>query len=170
MLLIVRSVTSELVSKLMARQSAGLLLYRHRADRPEVLLVHPGGPYWRKRDAGAWSIPKGEFSDGEDALSAARREFQEETGLVAPGHVVPLRPIKQRGGKTVYAWLVECDIDVSRIKSNTFSMEWPPRSGKVAEFPEIDRAEWFTLDLAMERILEGQRPLLEEAEERLNNP
>lgn len=148
----------------MARQSAGLLLYRRRAGRLEVLLVHPGGPFWRNRDAGAWSIPKGEFGDDEDALAAARREFQEETGLVASGDFVPLSPVKQRGGKMVYAWLVECDLDASQIKSNTFSMEWPPKSGKLQEFAEVDRAEWFTLDVAMEKILEGQRPLLAEAQ------
>jgi predicted NUDIX family NTP pyrophosphohydrolase len=151
----------------MARQSAGLLMYRYRDGHVEVLLVHPGGPFWQHRDAGAWSIPKGEFGEDEDALAAAQREFQEEIGLVASGDFVPLRPIKQRGGKTVRAWLVECDLDVSRIKSNTFSMEWPPRSGKFQEFVEIDRAEWFTLDLAMEKILEGQQPLLAEAQSKL---
>lgn len=151
----------------MARQSAGLLLYRRRAGQWEVLLVHPGGPFWQNRDAGAWSIPKGEFSTGEDALTAAKREFQEETGLVGSGDFVPLSPIKQRGGKIVHAWLVECDLDVSKIKSNTFSMEWPPRSGKVAEFAEIDRAGWFTLDGAFEKILEAQRPLLAEAQSKL---
>jgi predicted NUDIX family NTP pyrophosphohydrolase len=151
----------------MAKRSAGLLLYRRRAGNLEVLLVHPGGPFWQKRDAGAWSIPKGEFGDDEDALAAAQREFQEETGLVALGQFVPLRPIKQRGGKTVYAWMVECDLDASQIKSNVFSMEWPPKSGKFQEFAEIDRAEWFTLDLAMEKIIEAQRPLLEEAQSKL---
>jgi predicted NUDIX family NTP pyrophosphohydrolase len=151
----------------MARKSAGLLVYRHRAKRLEVLLVHPGGPFWQNRDTGAWSIPKGEFSDDEDALAAARREFQEETGLVASGEFVPLSPIRQRGGKTVYAWLVECELNLSQVKSNTFSMEWPPRSGKLQEFAEIDRAEWFTLDRAMEKILEGQRTLLLEAQSKL---
>lgn len=151
----------------MAKHSAGLLLYRRRAGRVEVLLAHPGGPFWRNRDAGAWSIPKGEFSDDEDPLAAAQREFQEELGLVATGHFVPLRPIQQRGGKTVHAWLVDCDLDVSRITSNTFSMEWPPKSGKFAEFAEIDRAEWFTLEAADEKILEAQRPLLAEAKSKL---
>jgi predicted NUDIX family NTP pyrophosphohydrolase len=153
--------------RFMGRQSAGLLLFRRRAGRVEVLLVHPGGPFWRNRDSGAWSIPKGEFGENEDALTTAQREFQEETGLTASGNFVPLSPIKQRGGKTVHAWLVECDVDASQINSNTFSMEWPPRSGKFAEFAEIDRAEWFTLNLANEKILEAQRPLLAEAQSKL---
>jgi predicted NUDIX family NTP pyrophosphohydrolase len=152
----------------MAKQSAGLLLYRYRSSQLEVLLAHPGGPFWQNRDAGAWSIPKGEFGDNEDALAAAQREFQEETGLVASGDFMPLRSIKQRSGKTVHAWLVACDLDVSRIKSNTYSMEWPPRSGKFQEFAEIDRAEWFTLDVAMEKILEAQQPLLAEARARIS--
>jgi predicted NUDIX family NTP pyrophosphohydrolase len=152
----------------MAKQSAGLLLYRFRSSQLEVLLTHPGGPFWQHRDAGAWSIPKGEFGDDEDALAAAQREFQEETGLVATGDFMPLRSIKQRSGKTVHAWLVECDLDVSSINSNTCAMEWPPRSGKLHEFAEIDRADWFTLDVAMEKILEAQQPLLIEARARLS--
>ena len=134
----------------MAKQSAGLLLHRCRAGKLEVLLVHPGGPFWQNRDAGAWSIPKGEFEAGEDALAAAQREFHEETGLIASGDFAPLRSIKQRGGKTVYSWLVGCDIDVSQIKSNTFSLEWPRGSGKMKEFPEIDQARFY-------RFAEGAR-------------
>jgi predicted NUDIX family NTP pyrophosphohydrolase len=147
----------------MATQSAGLLLCRRRDDALQVLLVHPGGPFWQNRDAGAWSIPKGEFAADEDPLEAARREFHEEMGLAATGAFQPLEPIKQRGGKTVHAWLVECDLDVSNFKSNRFMMEWPPRSGKLADFPEIDRAEWFTIDAAREKILEAQIPFLDEA-------
>lgn len=147
----------------MPKQSAGLLLYRIRSQHPEVLLVHPGGPFWKNRDVGAWSIPKGEVDSDEDPLVAAQREFNEETGLVATGNFVPLTAVKQRGGKIVHAWLVGCDLDVSKIVSNNFSMEWPPRSGKFADFAEVDRAEWFTLETANEKILESQRPLLAQA-------
>jgi predicted NUDIX family NTP pyrophosphohydrolase len=151
----------------MARQSAGLLAYRCTTGGTEFFLVHPGGPFWQNKDLGAWSIPKGEFSDDEDPLEAAKREFHEETGVAATGDFIPLKPIKQRGGKTVLAWLFVADFDASRITSNTFSMEWPPRSGKLKEFPEVDRAGWFTFEDAMEKILESQRPLLEEANARL---
>jgi predicted NUDIX family NTP pyrophosphohydrolase len=146
----------------MPKQSAGLLVYRKRDGKTEVLLVHPGGPFWKNKDAGAWSIPKGEFATGEDPLDVAKREFQEETGLTIDGSFQPLAPIKQRGGKTVYAWAVEADLDVSHVKSNTFTMEWPPRSGKQQEFPEVDRAEWFSLDAATEKINDGQRELLQQ--------
>jgi predicted NUDIX family NTP pyrophosphohydrolase len=152
----------------MPKQSAGLLAYRRQGDRVEFFLVHPGGPFWQKKDLGAWSIPKGEFADGEDPLEAARREFQEETGVIVPGPFTPLTPIKQRSGKTVYAWLSPADFDATRITSNTFTMEWPPRSGTLSEFPEVDRAEWLTLEAACERILEAQRPLLIEAGEILS--
>jgi predicted NUDIX family NTP pyrophosphohydrolase len=144
----------------MAKQSAGLLVYRKRDDKIEVLLVHPGGPFWKNKDSGAWSIPKGEFATGEDPLDVAKREFQEETGQSIDGSFQPLAPIKQRGGKTVYAWAVEADLDVTHVKSNTFTIEWPPRSGKQQEFPEVDRAEWFSLDAAAEKINDGQRELL----------
>lgn len=146
----------------MTKQSAGLLIYRRRAGELEVFLVHPGGPFWKNKDEGAWSIPKGEFVEGEDPLEVAKREFHEETGLAlnATGEFVPLEAVKQRGGKTVYAWAVQADFDASEIKSNTFSMEWPPRSGKMAEFPEVDRAEWFAMPLAYEKMIEGQRILL----------
>jgi len=128
----------------------------------EVLLVHPGGPLWAKRDDGAWSIPKGEPEAGEDALTAARREFAEELGRGVDGTFIPLSPVRQPGGKVVHAWVVEADFDTSSIASNTFSMEWPPRSGRQQVFPEIDRAEWFPLDVARQKILAGQTPLLDE--------
>jgi predicted NUDIX family NTP pyrophosphohydrolase len=145
----------------MAKQSAGLLIYRRRPSGVEVFLVHPGGPFWQNRDLGAWSIPKGEFATGEDPLQVAQRELQEETGLTVQGPFTPLRPIKQRGGKTVHAWLVEADVEPTNVKSDTFSMEWPRGSGKLQEFPEVDRAEWFSLEAANEKILESQKPLLE---------
>ncbi len=128
----------------------------------EVLLVHPGGPFWAKKDLGAWSVPKGEFTAGEDALEAARREFEEETGFPLSGRFIQLAPVKQSGGKVVQVWAVEGDCDASAVRSNTFSMEWPPRSGKEQEFPEIDRAEWFTIDVAKQKILKGQIPFIEE--------
>src|SRR5262252_3749819 len=127
----------------MAKLSAGLLMYRRREGGLEVFLVHPGGPFWAKKDLGAWSIPKGEYDEGEEPLAAARREFEEETGIQPEGHFVPLKTIKQPGGKTVLAWAFEGDADVAAIKSNTFSMEWPPHSGKQQDFPEVDRAGWF---------------------------
>nr|ART40972.1 L173 [uncultured bacterium] len=137
------------------KASAGLLVYRRR-DQLEVFLVHPGGPFWAKKDGGAWSIPKGEFEEGEDALQAAKREFAEETGFSVDGEVRPLAPVKQRGGKIVHAWAVEADCDPSRIQSNLFSMEWPPKSGRMQEFPEVDRAQWFTIPEARKRILASQ--------------
>jgi predicted NUDIX family NTP pyrophosphohydrolase len=146
----------------MAKQSAGLLVYRKLDGKIEVLLVHPGGPFWKNKDFGAWSIPKGEFATGEDPLAVAKREFQEETGQSVNGSFEPLAPIKQRSGKTVYAWAVEADVDVSHVRSNTFTTEWPPRSGKQQEFPEVDRAEWFPLDAAIEKINVAQRELLQQ--------
>lgn len=145
----------------MKKRSAGLLMYRRRGGQLQVLLVHMGGPFWAKKDRGAWSVPKGEFSEEEDPLAAAKREFQEETGFEAQGEFAPLPSIRQPGGKTVFAWAFEGDCDPSQIQSNTFSMEWPPRSGKTSEFPEVDRADWFTLSQASEKILKGQRSLLE---------
>ncbi len=143
-------------------RSAGILLHRRRAGRLEVLLAHPGGPFWKNRDAGAWSIPKGEFGEDEDALDAARREFAEETGFPIEGPFTPLAPVRQRSGKIVHAWAVEGDCDPSQLRSNTFSMEWPPRSGEAAEFPEVDRAQWFGLDEARVRILPAQVPFLDQ--------
>ena len=151
----------------MAKASAGILLYRMQAGVLEVFLVHPGGPYWQKKDAGAWSIPKGELEEGADALAAAQREFQEETGAQVRGEFVPLTPLKQPSGKVVHAWAVEGDIDAASIKSNTFSIEWPPRSGKREEFPEVDRGEWFTIAAAKEKILQGQRGFLDKLQTQL---
>jgi predicted NUDIX family NTP pyrophosphohydrolase len=146
------------------KKAAGLLLYRFRDSELQVFLIHPGGPFWAKKDMGAWAIPKGEFEEDEHPLDAAKREFHEETGCTAEGNFVPLRPLKQRGGKTVYAWAVEGDCDADAITSNLFSMEWPPRSGKHREFPEVDRAAWFTLKEAKEKIQPAQVALLEELE------
>jgi predicted NUDIX family NTP pyrophosphohydrolase len=149
----------------MAKRSAGILMYRRRDGELQVLLGHPGGPFWAKKDAGAWSIPKGEIDEGEDPLAAAKREFAEETGLRPDGELVALTPIRQKGGKVVLAWAIEGDCDARAIESNVFSMEWPPKSGKMAEFPEIDRAEWFSLDEARRRINPGQLPFIEELQE-----
>jgi len=148
----------------MPKKSAGLLLFRRNSDAQlEVLLVHPGGPFWRNKDEGGWTVPKGEFADDEDALAAARREFKEETGSDSPvGDYVPLQPIKQAGGKIVHAWAIEADFDPAGLQSNTFLTEWPPRSGRMQEFPEVDRAEWFTEDAAKRKILSGQLPLIDQ--------
>jgi predicted NUDIX family NTP pyrophosphohydrolase len=146
----------------MAKKSAGLLLYRQGAEGPEVLLVHPGGPLWARKDDGAWSIPKGEFADGEDPLRAAQREFEEETGTLPNGEFIPLDPLKQPGGKLVYAWAVGADFDPATLQSNTFSMEWPPRSGRRTDFPEVDRAAWFGMDEARRKILKGQAGFLDQ--------
>jgi predicted NUDIX family NTP pyrophosphohydrolase len=150
----------------MDRKSAGLLMYRMRGGEVEVFLIHPGGPFWAGKDMGAWSIPKGEFTD-EDPLEAAKREFQEETSFPVAGDFKPLVPIKQIGGKRVYAWAVEGDCDADTIRSNTFNMEWPPHCGQRKTFPEADRAAWFTLPRARERILKGQQPLLDQLEQML---
>jgi predicted NUDIX family NTP pyrophosphohydrolase len=154
-------------------QSAGLLLFRRAADAIEVLLVHPGGPFWAKKDEGAWSIPKGEFADGEDPLQAALREFEEETGQTvgktAADDFIPLQPQRQAGGKLVYAWALRGDFDPTQLRSNTFSIEWPPRSGRQQTWPEVDRASWFTLDAARKKILPGQLPLLDELERNLTS-
>ena len=142
--------------------SAGILLHRRGAGGPEVLLVHPGGPAWARRDAGAWSIPKGEYHPEEDPLAAARREFEEELGVPAPpGPVHELGEIRQRSGKRVRAWALEGDLDATAISSNTIMFEWPPRSGRLIEIPEVDRAEWFDLDTARQKINVGQVPLVD---------
>ena len=146
----------------MPKRSAGLLLYRYRDESLEVFLVHPGGPYWARKDLGSWSIPKGEYRTDEDPLTAARREFQEETGLAAEGPFRELTEIRQKGGKYVRAWAMEGDCDPADIRSNTFTLEWPPRSGHLQEFPEADRSGWFGLEEARRKILAGQQPLLDE--------
>ena len=151
------------------KNSAGILLHRLRGSGIEVFLVHPGGPFWATKDAGAWSMPKGEFEAGEDPLEAAKREFKEETGFAVEGNFIELTPVKQPGGKVVYAWAVMGDCEAESIKSNTFSLEWPPRSGKRKEFPEVDRAGWFTPEVAREKILKGQLNFLEELKRMIEN-
>jgi predicted NUDIX family NTP pyrophosphohydrolase len=145
----------------MPKRSAGLLLYRLSDDGASVLLVHPGGPFWAKKDFGAWSIPKGEYAAGEDPLAAARREFEEETGARPAGDFRPLGEVTQPGRKFVSAWAVAGDFDPAALVSNTFELEWPPRSGRKARFPEVDRAQWFSLDEAREKILTGQRAFID---------
>jgi predicted NUDIX family NTP pyrophosphohydrolase len=146
----------------MPKRSAGILLFKREAGELRVLLVHPGGPFWRKRDRGSWSIPKGEYVDGEDACAVALREFEEETGLALPaGDLLPLGDVRQAGGKVVTAFALEGDLDAQNIVSNDFEMIWPPKSGRRETFPEIDRAGWFTLAEASGKILDGQRPFLE---------
>jgi predicted NUDIX family NTP pyrophosphohydrolase len=145
-----------------AKRSAGILLYRVAGGGPEVLLVHPGGPFWARRDAGAWSIPKGEYEEGEDPRACALREFEEETGTaLPPGELIELGEVKQKGGKVVSAWAAEGDLDADAVGSNTFTMEWPPRSGRMAEFPEIDRAGWFGVDAAREKLGPAQAEFLD---------
>ena len=146
------------------RQSAGILLYRMRSGALEVFLVHPGGPYWASKDAGAWSIPKGEFEQGDDPLAAAKREFLEETGSPVDGVFVALTPLKQASGKLVHAWMVEGEVDAASLSSNMFSMEWPPRSGRQQQFPEVDKGAWYSIAVAREKILAGQRRFLDELE------
>ena len=146
----------------MKKTSAGILLYRRRGDALEVFLVHPGGPFWAKKDLGAWSLPKGELEEGEEPLPAAIREFAEETGFPLDGDFRPLRPQRQKSGKTILAWAVEGDCDPAALRSGLFSMEWPPRSGRQQEFPEVDRGAWFPLDEARRRINAGQAPFLDE--------
>jgi predicted NUDIX family NTP pyrophosphohydrolase len=146
----------------MARtQSAGIILYRYGAAGLEVLLVHPGGPFWARRDDGAWSMPKGEFAESERAEDAARRELAEETGLGLTAPLTPLPPIAQSRAKTIHPFAAELDFDPSQLRSNLFEMEWPPRSGRRQAFPEVDRAAWFTLDEAWRKVVPGQRPLLD---------
>jgi predicted NUDIX family NTP pyrophosphohydrolase len=147
--------------------SAGILLYRFRDHAVEVFLVHPGGPYWARKDDGAWSIPKGEVTEGSDLLATAYREFHEETGLPLEGEAVPLMPLKQPGGKLVHAWAVRGDIDAASIRSNTFAIEWPPRSGQRREFHEVDRAGWFELAAARPKLLSGQRGFLDQLQHHL---
>jgi predicted NUDIX family NTP pyrophosphohydrolase len=146
----------------MAKLSAGLLMFRKCGPDLQVFLVHPGGPFWKKKDHGAWSIPKGEYEKGEDPLDAAKREFEEETGIKPEGEFIALDQMKQPSGKVITAWAFEGDCSPKALRSNTFSMEWPPKSGRKQEFPEVDRADWFTLDDARKRIVKGQIGFLDQ--------
>lgn len=152
-----------------AKQSAGILLYRVSDNHPQVFLVHPGGPFWSNKDDGAWSIPKGEFDDIEAPLEAARREFHEETGTMLSGNFISLFPVRQKSGKIIHAWALEGEIDTEKIVSNFFEMEWPPRSGKMKCFPEVDRAGWFGLETAKIKINPDQVPLIEQIQTLLIN-
>jgi predicted NUDIX family NTP pyrophosphohydrolase len=146
------------------KRSAGILLYRMRNDGVEVFLVHPGGPFWAKKDEGAWSIPKGEYTDGDDPLATAQREFHEETGSRVAGSFRVLSPLVQPSGKVISAWAVEGDLDPATVTSNSFSLEWLPRSGLIREFPEVDRGAWFDLTAAREKLQQGQRGFLDQLE------
>jgi len=155
----------------MTKQSAGILMYRRHADGgTEVFLVHPGGPFWANKDLGAWSIPKGEHADTEEALSVAVREFEEETGLRPHGDFLPLGKIVQRGRKVVRAWAVEGDLDITKLTSNEFEMEWPPRSGRKRRFPEVDRGAWFSPAAARSRILPSQAEFITRLMQALGSP
>lgn len=147
----------------MAKQSAGILVYRYHKKQLEFFLVHPGGPFWAKKDVGAWSIPKGEFDEDEDPLTAAKREFFEETGQKISGKFIALTPIKQKAGKIVNAWLVEGEVDADNIKSNTFPIEWPPKSGRTLMIPEVDKGGWFDIATAKQKINEKQAEFINEA-------
>ncbi len=150
------------------KTSAGILLYRFRENKPEFFLVHPGGPFFVNKDAGAWSIPKGEFTEGEDPLEKAKQEFEEETShKLAQNEFVELKPVKLKSGKKICAWAAEGDLDHRAIRSNTFLLAWPPRSGQVKEFPEVDRAGWFDAETAKEKLNPGQVPLIDELVEKL---
>jgi len=153
----------------MAKRSAGILLYRKSREDLQVLLAHPGGPYWMKRDKGAWSIPKGEFDETEDALAAARRELLEETGIVVSGPLMELGTYRQPSGKRVSAWAVEDDFDPGKLKSNSCEVEWPPKSGRFIEVPEVDRVAWFSLEEALAKVTRGQIPILRALAEALSS-
>lgn len=142
--------------------SAGILLYRFNNKRLEVFLVHPGGPFWKNKDEGAWSVPKGETTPGEDPLEAAKREFEEETGFIVSGEFIGLAPVKLKTGKMVHAWALEKNVNAAELKSNTFPLEWPPKSGKVIQVPEVDKGEWFPVEKAKNKINSGQLALIEE--------
>ena len=150
-------------------QSAGVIVFRRSEAGLEVFLVHPGGPFWQRKDDGAWSIPKGEFSEAESAEAAARREFLEETGFALPDDLIALTPVVQSRSKVVHPFAVEADFDANALRSNSFQMEWPPRSGAMREFPEIDRAAWFSIGEAQRKIIAGQRPILNELAERMTH-
>lgn len=145
-----------------SKKSAGLLPFRFVKKKPEFFLAHPGGPFWKNKDAGAWSIVKGEYNDDEEPLSAAKREFHEETGIKLTGKFIPLTAVRQKSGKEILAWAVEAEIDHTKIKSNSFEIEWPPKSGRKQSFPEIDRAAWFSVEEAKEKINPAQAALIEE--------
>ena len=151
----------------MAKQSAGILLYKRSNGDLFVFLVHPGGPFFAKKDLGAWSIPKGEFAEGEEPLTAARREFFEETGIQIDGPFTELSPIKLKSGKKIFAWACKGDLDATKINSNTFDLEWPPKSGRMQSFPEIDKGEWFSASIAKTKINERQAALIDQLMERL---
>ncbi len=152
----------------MAKTSAGLIMYRYTDRTLEILLVHPGGPFWKNKEDGAWSIPKGEYREGEDPLEAAKREFREETGYAAGGNFIALSPVRI-SGKIITAWAFEGDCDAGRVVSNTFAMEWPPHSGRQTEFPEVDRAGWFPLDAARQKLSRGQVALIDQLEKKLSS-
>jgi predicted NUDIX family NTP pyrophosphohydrolase len=152
----------------MIKKSAGILAFRKKTKGNEIFLMHPGGPFWKNKDAGAWSIPKGEINETESEVDAAKREFEEETGIKAQGALIPLSPIRQKNGKLVVAWALEQDIDAAGITCNLFEMEWPPKSGKYQQFPEMDRAEWFSITAAKEKIIPAQSALIDQLEEILN--
>jgi predicted NUDIX family NTP pyrophosphohydrolase len=154
----------------MPKQSAGLVMYRRRNSALEVFLVHPGGPFWAQKDLGAWSIPKGAYLDGEEPLAAAQREFQEETGFAAQGEFWELGSLKQASGKIVSAWAFEGDCDPAKLKSDSFTMEWPPRSGRQIEVPEVDRGAWYAIEEAKVRLLAGQREFLDRLVEKIGYP
>jgi len=149
------------------KQSAGLLLFRRNSGATEVFIVHPGGPFWKNKDAGSWSIPKGETGGDEDLLSAAIREFHEETGKNISGEFISLHPVKQKSGKIIHAFAIEHDLDASAIVSNAFEIEWPPKSGRMQHFPEIDKGDWFTLDEARKKINQAQVAFIDELEEKI---
>jgi len=151
----------------MPKQSAGLLLFRVVAGDLEVLLVHPGGPFWAKKDDGSWSIPKGELAEAEDPFEAAKREFKEELGSLVVGEAIPLKPLHQPSGKIIYVWGVEGEFDPTTVKSNTFTLEWPPKSGQKREFPEIAKAEWFPIEVAKLKIVRGQGDFIDQLKEKL---
>jgi len=153
----------------MHKTSAGILLFRREDNGLRVFLVHPGGPFFARKDAGNWSIPKGEIAEGEDALAAALREFEEETGCRPAGAFIPLSPVTQKGGKTVIAWATEGSCNAETIRSNTFSLEWPPKSGRMQEFPEVDRAGWFTVDEAKQKLHPAQVALIDELVNKLGS-
>lgn len=149
------------MSSARSKRSAGIILYRKRNGIIEIFLVHPGGPYWAKKDLGSWSIPKGEYHEGEEALDAARREFLEETGVAVNGPFLALTPVRQPSGKIITAWAAEGELDPARLRSNSFSLEWPPKSGSSQNFPEVDRGAWFSLAEARDKLSRGQLPLLQ---------